>query len=180
MLQRRISSAGMAAVCRAFAEFRPSIVTHLRSLNEDDFILMEKSFQRTVIEMDRLLPLTGAPHCVWRRTGEISGVTAEFSYLSGWPQGSLSDGRRTIFEILDESSIVSYWEQYAQCIRDRSLANFRIVGSILKPDGRQIHGVWWVTLRKDIFDIPLAIVGCFLPRLWEMVKAGGEGEEGGS
>lgn len=170
-LQRRLSGEGMGRVCQAFARFRPSLIAHLRTLSEADLALMERLFQRTIRELQTILPLTGAPHVIWRRTGEVAWTSAEFSLLTGWSPSTLADGRRTIFEIWGERAIVNYWEQYALCVLEKSQTAFRVLGSLLRPDGRALPGAWWVTVRKDIFDIPLTVVGCFLPDMWRLMDA---------
>lgn len=178
-LQRRLSGDGMSRVCQAFARFRPSLIAHLRTLSETDLALMERLFQRTIMELQTILPLTGAPHVVWRRTGEVAWTSAEFALLTGWSPSTLADGRRTIFGILGERAIVTYWEQYAMCVLEKSQTAFRVLGPLLRPDGRALPGAWWVTVRKDIFDIPLAVVGCFLPDLWCLMEAGMTSTGGG-
>lgn len=162
----------MTRVCRALATFRPTSIAQVRTLQEEDLVLMERSFHRSVLELQRVLPLTGAPHCVWRRTGEICHTTREFCILSGWTPDVLVDDR-LIFELLDEPSIVAYWEAYARCVIDAAQTNFRIITSLFRPDGLSVPGALWVTVRKDIFDIPLTIVGCFLPDLWNRQLANG-------
>lgn len=162
----RLETESMKRICKAFAQFRPPLIAQLRSLQEEDLILMERSFLRTILELERVLPLTGASHCVWRRTGEVAYVSHEFSVLTGWTKTSLCDGKRMIFEILDERGIVKYWEQYAECVLERNAHNFKLTCDIIRADGKCLHGAMWITVRKDIFDIPLAIVGCFLPNLW--------------
>lgn len=155
----------MTRVCRALASFRPTLIAQVRMLHEEDLMLMERSFQRSILELQRVLSLTGAPHCVWRRTGEICHTTREFCILSGWKSDVLIDDR-LIFELFDEPSIITYWEEYARCVIDAAHTNFRITTSLFRPDGLSVPGALWVTVRKDIFDIPLTIVGCFLPDLW--------------
>jgi PAS domain-containing protein len=155
----------MSKVCKALAQFRPNMIAQIRTLGESDLILMERAFQRTVLELQKILPLTGAAHCVWRRTGEISFALREFCILTGWTANSLCS--RSIHEILDEVTVVEYWERYAGCVTDSAEHYFCLTnGGILRPDGKCVRGSFWITVRKDIFDIPLAIVGCFIPNLW--------------
>lgn len=169
MLQRRISPEGMRRICQAFTIFRPSLIAHLRELSDIDLRLMERCFTRTLLDLRRILSLTGAPHVLWRRTGEVCYVSGEFTRLTGWSQLTLGDGRRTIFEVMDEKGVIRYWEQYAGCVLERNIGTFSVGGGVIKPDGRTMAGVWWITVRRDIFDIPLMIVSCFLPDLWHSI-----------
>lgn len=50
---------------------------------------MERSFQRTLIELEKLISFSGTPTLVWRRTGEIVLVGTEFTLLSEWRREDL-------------------------------------------------------------------------------------------
>lgn len=58
-------------------------------LSVDDEIFIERSFQRTLIELEKLISFSGTPTVVWRRTGEIMLVGTEFSMLSEWKRDQL-------------------------------------------------------------------------------------------
>lgn len=62
-------------------------------LSVDDEIFLEKSFQRTLIELDKLIGYSGTPTVVWRRTGEIMLVGTEFTLLSEWRREELLFGK---------------------------------------------------------------------------------------
>lgn len=164
----RLKGESMARVCRAMARFRPGSIATIRSLTEADLLLCEQVFQRTVIELSRILPLTAAPHCVWRRTGELCWASREFTIITGWAASALLNGR-TIFELLEDRGVVEYWEAYSKCVLDNSVSYFRVTSGLFRPDGKTIAGSLWVTVRKDIFDLPYVIIGCFLPNLWQSI-----------
>jgi PAS domain-containing protein len=166
MLQRRLKGESMTRVCKAMARFRPASIAIVRTLQDADLRLCEQLFQRTIIELARVLPQTAAPYCVWRRTGEVCWASREFSILTGWA-GSTLMGGRTITELLDDCGVVEYWEAYSKCVMDSAATYFRVETGIFRPDGKTIQGSLWVTVRKDLFDIPFAMVGCFLPNLWQ-------------
>lgn len=58
-------------------------------LTVDDEIFVERSFQRTLIELEKLISFSGTPTLVWRRTGEIVLVGTEFTLLSEWRREDL-------------------------------------------------------------------------------------------
>lgn len=158
----------MTRVCRAMARFRPGSIAAIRTLSEADLLLCEQLFQRTTLELARILPLTAAPHCTWRRTGEVCWASREFTIITGWASSNLLSGR-TIFELLDDRGVVDYWESYSRCVLDNSSNYFRVAGGLFRPDGKTVSGSLWVTVRKDIFDTPCVMIGCFLPNLWQSI-----------
>lgn len=166
MLQRRLKGDSMTRVCQAMARFRPGSIATIRTLTEADLLLCEQIFQRTIVELARILPLTASPHCIWRRTGELCWCSREFSIITGWAGSTLMAGR-TIFELLDDRGVVEYWEAYSRCVMDNAMGYFSLRTGIFRPDGKTISGLLWVTARKDIFDLPCVMIGCFLPNLWQ-------------
>ena len=111
-------------IIRALSIYRPSLIALQMPLTVDDEIFVERSFQRTLIEMEKLISFSGTPTIVWRRTGEIVLVGTEFALLSEWKREDLvcsgttlaRDGkvkRRYIFEIFDHTSTVEYYESFA-------------------------------------------------------------------
>lgn len=58
-------------------------------LTVEDEIFVERSFQRTLIELEKLISFSGTPTLVWRRTGEIVLVGTEFTLLSEWRREDL-------------------------------------------------------------------------------------------
>lgn len=105
-------------------------------LTPEDEVFVERSFQRTLIELEKLIGFSGTPTVVWRRTGEIMLVGTEFTLLSEWrrdellfrdaegaaqnvdpsarkPATSRKPKRSYIFEIFDQKSCVEYYESFA-------------------------------------------------------------------
>ncbi|KAJ2903490.1 Transcriptional regulator of nonfermentable carbon utilization, partial [Coemansia aciculifera] len=106
----RMDKKDIMRVSRAIAHFRPSLVAQLRNLTHDDLVFMEKSFQRALMEYEKLIGFIGTPTVVWRRSGEIALVGKEFSILTQWDRQQLISGNRFIFELMDTKSAVVYWE----------------------------------------------------------------------
>ncbi len=83
-LKKRLSPAKTVRVAKAMASIRPSFIACTKSLNRDDLIFMEKSFQRTLYEYQEFINAYGTPTIICRRTGEVAAVSKEFSILTGW------------------------------------------------------------------------------------------------
>jgi len=75
-------------------------------LTVEDEIFVERSFQRTLIELEKLISFSGTPTLVWRRTGEIVLVGTEFTLLSEWRREDLLSRDRftTTIENITNSS----------------------------------------------------------------------------
>ena len=76
-------------IVRALAIFRPSLIALQMPMTDDDEIFVERSIQRTILEFEKLISLSGTPTVVWRRTCEICVVGAEFSMLTQWNRKDL-------------------------------------------------------------------------------------------
>lgn len=76
-------------IIRSLAIYRPSIIALHMPLTQEDEIFVERSFQRTLIELEKLISFSGTPTLVWRRTGEIVLVGTEFTLLSEWRREDL-------------------------------------------------------------------------------------------
>lgn len=75
-------------------------------LTQDDEIFVERSFQRTLIELEKLISFSGTPTLVWRRTGEIVLVGTEFTLLSEWRREDLLSKDRAA-SAADQNSIAA-------------------------------------------------------------------------
>jgi len=150
-------------ICRALAQFRPSFMAILIHLSEEDLIFMEKCFQRTLTEYEKLINFSGTPTVVWRRTGEIALVGKEFSLLTQWPRDQLLSKKTYIYELMDNSSAVEYWEQFSLIAFDTSQQCVMTTCNLISNQGTTVPCAFCFTIKRDIFDVPLAIVGNFLP-----------------
>lgn len=97
----------MLRIVRALAIFRPSLIALQMPLTEEDEVFVERSFQRTILEFEKLISFSGTPTVVWRRTCEICVVGAEFCMLTQWPREELLG--RHIYEFMDKNSTLDYW-----------------------------------------------------------------------
>ena len=80
---------------------RPSLIALQMPMTEEDDVFVEKCFQRSLIELDKLVSFSGTPTVAWRRTGEICLVGPEFCMLSGWEREELVGvgKRKYIYEV---------------------------------------------------------------------------------
>ncbi|KAJ1724524.1 Transcriptional regulator of nonfermentable carbon utilization [Coemansia erecta] len=161
----RMNKKDIMRVSRAIAHFRPSLVALLRNLTYDDLIFMEKSFQRALMEYEKLIGFIGTPTVVWRRSGEIALVGKEFSILTQWDRQQLMAGNKFIFELMDTTSAVDYWEQFAVHAFENSEHSVMSECRLVRPDGVTVPCAFSFTIKRDLFGIPMAIIGNFLPIL---------------
>ncbi|KAJ9477997.1 Transcription activator of gluconeogenesis ERT1 [Pseudozyma hubeiensis] len=150
-------------IVRALAIFRPSLIALQMPLTEEDEIFVERSFQRTMLEFEKLISFSGTPTVVWRRTCEICVVGAEFCMLTQWSKDQLM-GRR-IYEFMDKNSTLDYWENFAQHAFENTTQSVMTTCTLVKPDGKLVPCAWSFTIKRDIFDLPSLVVGNFLPIL---------------
>ncbi|KAJ2733938.1 Transcriptional regulator of nonfermentable carbon utilization [Coemansia sp. BCRC 34962] len=161
----RMDKKDIMRVSRAIAHFRPSLVAQLRNLTHEDLVFMEKSFQRALMEYEKLIGFIGTPTVVWRRSGEIALVGKEFSILTQWDRHQLISGNKFIFELMDTKSAVTYWEKFAVHAFENSEHSVMSECCLVRPDGVTVPCAFAFTIKRDLFGIPMAIIGNFLPIL---------------
>ncbi|CEP17009.1 hypothetical protein [Parasitella parasitica] len=105
-----MSSDSRQRILNVMGMFRPNFRNVAQSLTDIDLILVEESFERLLLDYDRVFSAMGIPACLWRRTGEIYKGNKEFADLIKVPFDKLRDGQLCIYEIMSEDSIVNYWE----------------------------------------------------------------------
>ncbi|KAF9116615.1 Transcriptional regulator of nonfermentable carbon utilization [Mortierella sp. AM989] len=164
-VRERMDKEEMMRVCRAMAMFRPSFIALIMNLTPEDLIFMETCFQRTVLEFEKLISFSGTPTVVWRRTGEIALVGKEFSLLTQWSRDQLVNKKTYIYELMDNQSAVEYWERFSTHAFENTEQTVMSTCILLSPTNRVVPCTFCFTIKRDIFDIPLAIVGNFLPIL---------------
>ncbi|KAJ1993172.1 Transcriptional regulator of nonfermentable carbon utilization [Dimargaris cristalligena] len=176
LIRDRMSKEDAVRISRAMSQFRPTFIAMNMNLTTEDLVFVEKSFQRTLMEFEKLISYSGTPTVVWRRTGEIALVGKEFAMLTGWTKEQLlgachssqpdpATSHRYIFELMDNPSVVDYWEKFAQHAYGDSEHSVMSTCQLRRPDQRTVPCTLCFTIRRDIFDIPLAIIGNFLPIL---------------
>ncbi|CDS04159.1 hypothetical protein LRAMOSA07114 [Lichtheimia ramosa] len=152
-------------ISRALAMFRPSFISTMVSLTEEDLIYMEKCVQRTLMEYEKLISFSGTPTAVWRRTGEIVLVGKEFSLLTQWSKEALLDKKTFIYELMDNGSVIEYWEKYGEHAFSDTESSVYMSVILMSPTYRPVPCSFCFTIKRDIFDLPSVVVGNFLPIL---------------
>lgn len=137
-------------------------------------MFMEQSFQRTLLQVEAMVEASGTPTAVWRRTGELAGAGPEFWGLTGYNKeddgggGDLNKERtrpRFIVEMMDDESVTKYFELFNQLVFGDSRGVIMTECTLLSPKGEKIPTVCTWTVKRDVFDIPMMIIGNFLPIL---------------
>lgn len=152
-------------MAESMASYRPSFIACTNSLREADLIFMEQCFQRTLLTYDNFIKVSGTPTIVWRRTGEIAYVGREFSILTGWTKEQLMGQKiNFIVELLDDKSVVEYFQLFLRIAFGDFLGATMTECTLLTPkhDVKIRTGCIW-TLKRDVFGIPMMVIGNFLP-----------------
>ncbi|KAK3381348.1 hypothetical protein B0H63DRAFT_396880 [Podospora didyma] len=89
LLQRRFSQSGTLRVAKSLASVRPSFMSCTMTLNRQDLVFMEKTFQRALFEYEEFMHQTPGPTIACRRSGEVVSVNKEFTALTGWTKDVL-------------------------------------------------------------------------------------------
>jgi PAS domain-containing protein len=155
----------MLRVVRALAIFRPSLIALQMPLSLDDEIFLEKCFQRSLLELEKLISFSGTPTAVWRRTGEICLVAPEFCTMTDWPIEELVGKKKYMYELFENQSVVEYWESFASHAFENTTQSVYSHCVLLKPSGAPVPATFCFTIRKDLFDIPSVVIGQWLPLL---------------
>ncbi|KZT62074.1 hypothetical protein CALCODRAFT_426792 [Calocera cornea HHB12733] len=165
LTESRFDKNDILRVVRALAIFRPSLIALQMPLSEEDETFVEKSFQRTLIELDKLISYSGTPTVVWRRTGEICLVGVEFTVLTDWTKDELLSGKKFIYELFENQSVVEYWEKFASHAFENSSQSVYTHCVLLKADGSPVPCAFCFSIRRDIFALPSVVIGQWLPLL---------------
>ncbi|POY75679.1 hypothetical protein BMF94_1302 [Rhodotorula taiwanensis] len=172
-LKARFEKNDILRIIRALATFRPSLIALQMPLTEEDETFVERTFQRTLVELNKLISFSGTPTVVWRRTGEICLVGTEFCLLTGWKREELV-GKKYIFEaslqhkrakLFDTASVVEYFESFAKHAFESTATSITMQCVVLAPDGRPVPCAFCFSVRRDLFSCPFLIIGSFLPIL---------------
>ncbi|KAG8956200.1 Transcriptional regulator of nonfermentable carbon utilization [Tulasnella sp. 424] len=164
-LQGRFDKMDILRIVRALAIFRPSLIALQMDLSPEDEVFAEKCFQRSLIELEKLISFSGTPTVVWRRTGEICLVGVEFTMLTEWTADDLVKKRKFIYELFEHQSVVEYWEKFASHAFESSSQSVNCHCVLLKPSGEPVPCAFCFSIRRDVFDLPNVVIGQWLPLL---------------
>ncbi|RDX40446.1 hypothetical protein OH76DRAFT_337525 [Lentinus brumalis] len=164
-LSRRFDKNDILRIVRALAIVRPSLIALQMPMTEEDDVFVEKCFQRSLIELDKLVSFSGTPTVAWRRTGEICLVGPEFCMLTGWEREELVGRRKYIYELFENQSVVEYWENFANHAFENTTQSVYSHCVLLKPSGAPVPCTFCFSIRRDIMDLPSLVIGQWLPLL---------------
>ncbi|KAI0630328.1 hypothetical protein C8Q77DRAFT_1137565 [Trametes polyzona] len=164
-MSRRFEKNDILRIVRALAIVRPSFIALQMPMSEEDEVFVEKCFQRSLIELDKLVSFSGTPTVAWRRTGEICLVGPEFCMLTGWEREELIGRRKYIYELFENQSVVEYWENFANHAFENTTQSVYSHCVLLKPSGAPVPCTFCFSIRRDIMDLPSLVIGQWLPLL---------------
>ncbi|AMD21305.1 HER026Cp [Eremothecium sinecaudum] len=166
-LHSRFKRRDLLDMCRSIAEFRPIFIASAIDLTEEDMIFMEQSYQRTLLEYDRFISQIGTPTCVWRRNGQISYLNDEFTLLTGWTREELLSKMTFVVELMDDESVREYFKTFSEVAYKEFKGSEKTIScrllSPIKNKTTDCCCMW--TWKRDVFGMPMMIVGHFLPIL---------------
>ncbi|KAG2196915.1 hypothetical protein INT47_005139 [Mucor saturninus] len=163
-MEQHMSSDSRQRILNVMGMFRPTFRDVAQSLTDIDLILVEESFERLLLDYDRVFSAMAIPACLWRRTGEIYKGNKEFAELINVPFDKLRDGQLCIYEIMAEDSIVNYWEKYGNIAFDPKqkavltscLLNYQLSPDEEPPKKRKnlaMSCCFSFTVRRDKFNM---------------------------
>lgn len=185
--ERKAKRNNLLIILKLIASYRPTFISaHKNLLKPYDLLFLEMSFQRSLIDCKTLLRLNSSPTIIWRRTGEIVFISDELVSILGLKGSDILSQRTFIMELMyDDESIINYFKLFksiavgnlhlsiiTKCKLSRnSDSNLRveeILSGLANKKYIEFSSVW--TVKRDLFDLPMLIVGQFLP-----ILLGGEG-----
>ncbi|CUM62892.1 uncharacterized protein PRCAT00000451001 [Priceomyces carsonii] len=151
-------------ILKPLSIFRPAFRAIARTLKDVDLVLVEESFERMLLDYDRVFTSMAIPACLWRRTGEIYRGNKEFASLVGVITDDLKDGKLAIYELMSEESAVNFWEKYGAIAFDKGQKAVLTSCNLRTKDGTKRKSCCFsFTIRRDRYNIPSCIVGNFIP-----------------
>ena len=164
-LKSRFPKKDLVQMSKSIAEYRPSFIAGMIKLKEDDLIFAEQCFQRTLLEYDGYIGISGTPTLVWRRSSQIAYVGDEFCILTGWSKENLLGKSTFAVEIMDDRSCVEYFKIFSKIAFGDMSGDTITECTLLTPKGESIRTNSTWTLKRDVFGIPMMIIATFLPIL---------------
>lgn len=154
-------------ILKLIASYRPTFISAHKSLYKPwDLQFLEMTFQRSLLDFERLSHLNSSPTIIWRRTGEIVSISKDLVSLLGWNVNEILSKRTFIMELMyDDDLIINYFKLFKSVAVGNLHSTIVTKCKLVKHDQgfMEFCSVW--TVKRDIFDIPMLIMGQFLPIL---------------
>lgn len=167
-LRQRFSRDMLVGMALLIAKYRPLFIAATKKLTEPDLVFMEQCFQRTLLEYDRYIGGSGTPTIVWRRTAQVAYVGHEFCMLTGWLQQQLLGKPTFVVELMDDASVLEYFKLFLKIAFGDFRGATMTECTLISATGTRIRTACIWTLKRDVFGIPMMIVGNFLPILGDV------------
>ncbi|TIA90745.1 hypothetical protein E3P81_03249 [Wallemia ichthyophaga] len=163
-LNQSVSPRNRVKIQSYLSRIRSQFANIASDLSEWDLTTTEESFERLLLDYDRVFSMIALPSCCWRRTGEIYKANREFADIVGCDVDTLKTGEISVHELLDEDSLTNYWSKYAQLAFNFESKGVLTAGSLInKHNSASIPCNFSFNIRRDAFGIPLMIVANFMP-----------------
>lgn len=163
-MDRYMNQSSRQRILKPLSTIRPAFRAIARSLKDVDLVLVEEGFERMLLSYDRVFTSMSMPACLWRRTGEIYRANKEFANLVDCGVEDLIEGRLAIYELMTEESAVNFWEKYGSIAFDKGQKAVLTSCNLRSRDGRRKRPCCFsFTIRRDRYNIPICIVGNFIP-----------------
>lgn len=163
-IDRYMNQSSKQRILKPLSTIRPAFRAIARSLKDVDLVLVEEGFERMLLSYDRVFTSMSMPACLWRRTGEIYRANKEFGSLVDCTVDDLRDGKLAIYELMTEESAVNFWEKYGSIAFDKGQKAVLTSCNLRTRDGRKKRPCCFsFTIRRDRYNIPICIVGNFIP-----------------
>jgi len=166
-LDGHIAATSKQKILRTINQFRPKFREKAQALTDMQLVYVEMWFEKQLMDYDRVFASMAVPACCWRRTGEIFRGNKEMAELINVPVDQLRDGKIAVHEILTESSMVRYWEEFGTIAFDPVHDTLLTACTLKNPSDASDHPIvkccFSFTIRRDEHKLPALIVGNFLP-----------------
>lgn len=147
-------------IYKVLNEIRVKYTDIINNLKSVELVLVEESFEVMLLSLERVFSTIATPSCCWRRTGEIYRGNQEFATLAGCDIEDLRDGKLTIYELLDEESYCKYFELFGKSSLN---VNQKSVLTHCNLKNRNVNCCFSFTIKRDEYNMPMCIIGNFLP-----------------
>ncbi|KAL6453281.1 GSM1 Glucose starvation modulator protein 1 [Candida maltosa Xu316] len=163
---RKEKRAKLLVILKLIASYRPTfIAAHKSLLKPQDLLFLEMSLQRSLLDYKKLVELSSSPSIMWRRTGEIIYISEEMGLLIGYSPLEILEKRFFIFSLMPDEEIITYFKFFKNIAVNDLQSSIAIKIKLINKTGNLIEFCTVLTIKRDIFDIPMLIVGQFLPVL---------------
>jgi len=161
----RLTSERKKEMSAVLLKYQENLKEHSLHVEDLDLLMIEETFERLLVKFDRVFAGMPLPSCLWRRNGEIFKANHHFAFLTGIPMEKLISGDTLIYEIMPEGYAMDYWEKFTEIAFDTSQKAIISITALINQTNtrRVIKCSFSFTIYRDKFDIPIAIIGNFIP-----------------